>query len=527
MKDSKSNVPNMYQTIPAVGALNDVRGFNPLKLLRRVRSRKSNETVLKLALPYKKLWFRLANPNGRIRLNALKITEQIAIFEAQVYLNLGDEVPVSSFTASSEWKEEEGNDYVKEAQEEAMDEALSMAGFGIQFSDVGLTAEDMRYGSEIPLPAVSPGQNNVNATNAGMVHRAVNPQTQSNSIQQQTAPVQGTRPMQAIPPVQQVRPTQAAAPVQPTRQVQPAAQVQPTKPVQATTQAQGMRQAQPAAQVQSTRPMQTTAPVQGARPVQATVPQQSAPAQQARPVQPSAPQQARPAQAVVPPAAPPVAQTTAPEPAEESLPISPMDENELPVQPVQQNIAADMQSEDALPVQPMAPIQSAAQPELPVQSMTPTQSIAEPELPIQPVLQSVTRPQFTTPIQQPQSEAFSAKQAMQILQGKANTENAPSEPDSFVTKASANQQTPAGQQTPAKYTKDMPVPEILKRMTLKEAEEFVVEVGTCRGKTMKEIADTRAAILKFYLFGGYKGDDNIMLAAARMMYDQVEMKKAG
>ena len=57
MNESKSKVPNMYQTIPAVAALNRVPGFEPMKLLRPARSRKTNEKVLKLALPYKKLWF--------------------------------------------------------------------------------------------------------------------------------------------------------------------------------------------------------------------------------------------------------------------------------------------------------------------------------------------------------------------------------------------------------------------------------------------------------------------------------------
>ena len=38
---------------------------------------------MRLDLRYKKLWFRLACPTGRLKLNALRITEKMAIFEAR------------------------------------------------------------------------------------------------------------------------------------------------------------------------------------------------------------------------------------------------------------------------------------------------------------------------------------------------------------------------------------------------------------------------------------------------------------
>ena len=76
----------MYESIPAVAELNKVPGFDPFKLLRRIISPENGEEMMQLDLRYKKLWFRLANPKGRIRLNALRITEQMAIYEAQVFL---------------------------------------------------------------------------------------------------------------------------------------------------------------------------------------------------------------------------------------------------------------------------------------------------------------------------------------------------------------------------------------------------------------------------------------------------------
>lgn len=73
------NVPAMYLKIPTVAALNQVPGFDLMKLLCRMVSPKTGEEVFRLDLQYKKLWFRLAHPRGRIRLKPLRITEQLAI----------------------------------------------------------------------------------------------------------------------------------------------------------------------------------------------------------------------------------------------------------------------------------------------------------------------------------------------------------------------------------------------------------------------------------------------------------------
>ena len=65
--------PMLYTTNAAVASLNHVPGFDPLKFLRRTTSRKTGEDVMRLDLRYKKLWFRLACPTGRLKLNALRI----------------------------------------------------------------------------------------------------------------------------------------------------------------------------------------------------------------------------------------------------------------------------------------------------------------------------------------------------------------------------------------------------------------------------------------------------------------------
>lgn len=148
----KGNQESMlYTTNATVAALNHVSGFDPLKFLRRTTSRKTGEDVMRLDLRYKKLWFRLACPTGRLKLNALRITEKMAIFEAKIYRDREDAEPLSSYVANCTLDTTPGGLYVEAAQEEALDMALSNAGFGIQFADVG--SESKEYGSEVPVGA--------------------------------------------------------------------------------------------------------------------------------------------------------------------------------------------------------------------------------------------------------------------------------------------------------------------------------------------------------------------------------------
>ncbi|WP_337768361.1 hypothetical protein [Gemmiger formicilis] len=143
--------PMLYTTNATVAALKHVPGFDPLKFLRRTTSRKTGEDVMRLDLRYKKLWFRLACPTGRLKLNALRITEKMAIFEAKIYRDREDAEPLSSYVANCTLDATPGGLYVEAAQEEALDTALSNAGFGIQFADVGSESEE--YGSEVPVGA--------------------------------------------------------------------------------------------------------------------------------------------------------------------------------------------------------------------------------------------------------------------------------------------------------------------------------------------------------------------------------------
>lgn len=129
----KEQNPTLIETVPAAKELRNVPGFDPRKFLRRTAA-KTGETALKLELPYKRLWFRLACPDGRMLLNPLRITDQMAIFEARLYAGRDDASLISSFTATQTAKD--GPEYIRAAQDEALNEALDNAGFGIQLCDM-------------------------------------------------------------------------------------------------------------------------------------------------------------------------------------------------------------------------------------------------------------------------------------------------------------------------------------------------------------------------------------------------------
>lgn len=122
-----SDFSTMYHVNPVVSELNKVPGFDPLKHVRATKD------GLKLDLPYKKLWFRLKYPNGIIRPLLVKMTDQLAIIEARVFFDRRDSEPAASFIAQCRKSDSELGDYVKAAQNSAIDQALTDAGFGVQF----------------------------------------------------------------------------------------------------------------------------------------------------------------------------------------------------------------------------------------------------------------------------------------------------------------------------------------------------------------------------------------------------------
>ena len=321
--------PMLYTTNAAVASLNHVPGFDPLKFLRRTTSRKTREDVMRLDLRYKKLWFRLACPTGRLNLNALRITEKMAIFEAKIYRDREDAEPLSSYVANCTLDATPGGLYVEAAQEEALDTALSNAGFGIQFADVSSESEE--YGSEVPVGA----------------------------------------------------------------------KVEIEKPVQVKT--------------ETSKPTQTK--VEVAKPVQKQ----------------------------------PEAVDASPQ---EPVKADPLDAIMADDMPVPEQVTAEVVEKPKTVVP---------------ESVQPAQTPAEP-------------------------------------------------PQNVIV---LEQEPPA-----AAYTQSSPVEEIRQQMTYEQAQNVIVDCGTCKGWTLAQVADRRAASLRWYV-KGYQGENNILRAAAAIIWDSLQEKQAG
>lgn len=322
--------PMLYTTNAAVASLNHVSGFDPLKFLRRTTSRKTGEDVMRLDLRYKKLWFRLACPTGRLKLNALRITEKMAIFEAKIYRDREDAEPLSSYVANCTLDATPGGLYVEAAQEEALDTALSNAGFGIQFADVGSESEE--YGSEVPVGAKA----------------------------------------------------EIAKPVQ----------------VKAGT----------------------------AQPVQAKVKVAESVKKQ-----------------------PEVVKTVQEEPIKATDPLDAIMPDDMPVP---EQVTAEVVEKPKTVV---------------LESVQPVQTPAEP-------------------------------------------------PQNVIV---LEQEPPA-----AAYTQSTPVEEICRQMTYEQAQNVIVDCGTCKGWTLAQVADRRPASLRWYV-KGYQGENNVLRAAAAIIWDSLQEKQAG
>lgn len=509
----------MYENIPAVAELNKVPGFNPLKLLRRIISPENGEEMMQLDLRYKKLWFRLANPKGRIRLNALRITEQMAIYEAQVFLERTDENPIGSFTSSCTKEEAPGGHYIQAAQYAAMDEALSDAGFGIQFADVGMDAKGSRYGSRIPFNGTSQKKETTALTGAAAVSAERKPPD--------TAPARST--VTAFPAAEEKKEIP--------KQEKPAqTSGLPIQGAKAAVNA-GSGGNNPASHTaaEARTPLEV---MEGNGNAAASLPAGSQGGSECLPAGPGKSFGTLPVQSGA-------AQEPSGQPSAGLVQtVEASGENKTEPSARIQEPAEN----SSLPVGPQATkVQGTAQPagtgEQPVRA-------GEPEsLPVQKSAEmpAAGEPGNILPVSERKNmeeDTGKAVQGMMALLGGQNVtvDNAASfggntgnsgSAENVETGSAASETLElsvaekAQEKAEARYIPDMPVEEIVKLMTFEEAGKVVVDTGVCKGQTIAEVAERRPPSLKFYLYGGYRGDNNILRAAAQIMLDSLAVKKAG
>ena len=208
------NIPNdaLVKTVPAAAQLRNVKGFNPAKFLRQTVSEQTKKLVYRLDLPYKRAWFRIACPSGRMILRPLRITEELAIIEAQIYMSKDDPQPLSSVISQVERAEAKNGKYIEAAQDKALNEALDNAGFGIQLCDIVEDPGRMQYGSELPVEQVEDAQDA--ATDKEMETLPFSMSKRPAPVISETAPVEAavTAEFQQQEPVQ--APAQAPAQTQ-------------------------------------------------------------------------------------------------------------------------------------------------------------------------------------------------------------------------------------------------------------------------------------------------------------------------
>lgn len=229
--NEQTGTVTMYDTVEEIKNLNHVEGFDPRKFMRTLTG-DDGTTKQYLDVVYRKLWFRLKNPDGKIVKKILKLTDQTAIVEARVYLHKEDaeDSYIASALAQKYFERESqfGPKYVELAETAAVGRALADAGYGLQFADLegeidpnvvdaplgipmgggsgqngnpngGMTAGDTgmqgTYQNQVP-PQEQPMQNRQQATAPNQGAAGQNTQGQTSGMQANALVPAGTSPME-------------------------------------------------------------------------------------------------------------------------------------------------------------------------------------------------------------------------------------------------------------------------------------------------------------------------------------------
>ena len=76
----------MYEAVAEVNQLNRVEGFDPRKYMRLITNEGQTGRYY-LDVAFRKLWFRLKYPNGKIVKKLIKLSDEVAVVEAKVYFS--------------------------------------------------------------------------------------------------------------------------------------------------------------------------------------------------------------------------------------------------------------------------------------------------------------------------------------------------------------------------------------------------------------------------------------------------------
>lgn len=138
-----------------INGLNKIEGFDPGAFLRKLTGENGEEQFY-LDVKYRKLWFRLMHPEGKITKRIVRLENDFAIIESKVYLHRTDpEDAYVSCAFAQRWRKDDdayGMKYVETAETAAVGRALADAGFGIQFSEPGEDQDSSLVDAPVTMP---------------------------------------------------------------------------------------------------------------------------------------------------------------------------------------------------------------------------------------------------------------------------------------------------------------------------------------------------------------------------------------